>query len=56
MNELITIIFFCSIPVILVVGIFSAILWSILICDVVEKIKRERRQKNNGTLCRHSRK
>lgn len=53
MKDIISIVFYSSIPVIIVAGVFCSILWSILICDIIETIKhylKERRSKKNGII------
>ena len=53
MNDIITIVFYSSIPVIIVAGVFCSILCGILISDIIETIKqylKERRSKKNGII------
>jgi len=53
MNEFIPIIFYCSIPVICVAGLFSSFLFSIIISDFITEFK-ERRKEN--AIHKHKRK
>ena len=58
MTDIINIVFYASIPVIIVAGVFCSFLWGILLSDIIETIKediKERRKKKNGTICRHCR-
>lgn len=53
MEDIITIVFYSSIPVIIVAGVFCSILWGILISDMIETVKhylKERRSKKNGII------
>lgn len=53
MADIINIVFYASIPVIIVAGVFSSMLWGILISDIIETVKhdlRERRKKKNGII------